>query len=425
MYSEACGDRVVFVEFEFKNSRLEANMKPAGDIHTPRGRGRSPWRQGQDLGELRRPHSASTNAPGLAAPDPGAGGDAPKKTTLSPDAKEFFPKGYSSQQFEDSPGPGGDAGPPQYHSIIPSQEPFKMNHLYEVMHSLTLNPGRFDAVIEPLTNKFGQYNGDMQMVQDVVNAIVHQSILEPNFRYNGARLCVFLQNASSPDVQQCFRNCLLCRCQDENSIVPILVNSCPQRVHGYTLFLAELYIQMDDSRGSNARIPVLGIGLFGTLLTLVSVATAENLKYACQALKLAGFALDKQDPISMNRLFESLSIAPSLCPESNNVHYMVNSVLHLRQCGWGNPSAAPQADDSLHQTQPLNEPVFYGPDGQILTAEEHRFLQDNVASVPETEDYDDYGENGETSPADEEEEDEEFEAAYEEFLKISNQTTKT
>jgi hypothetical protein len=38
-----------------------------------------------------------------------------------------------------------------------------------------------------------------------------------------------------------------------------------------------------------------------------------------------------------------------------------------------------------------NEPVFYGPDGQIMTPEESQFLQENVGHIPDSEEYDDYG----------------------------------
>jgi len=38
-----------------------------------------------------------------------------------------------------------------------------------------------------------------------------------------------------------------------------------------------------------------------------------------------------------------------------------------------------------------NGPVFYGPDGQIMTPEERQFLQESVGRIPDHEEYDDYG----------------------------------
>jgi hypothetical protein len=38
-----------------------------------------------------------------------------------------------------------------------------------------------------------------------------------------------------------------------------------------------------------------------------------------------------------------------------------------------------------------NEPVFYGPDGQIMTQEESQFLQESVGRIPDPEECDDYG----------------------------------
>jgi len=37
-----------------------------------------------------------------------------------------------------------------------------------------------------------------------------------------------------------------------------------------------------------------------------------------------------------------------------------------------------------------NGPVFYGPDGQIMTPEERQFLQESVGRIPDHEEYDDY-----------------------------------
>lgn len=67
---------------------------------------------------------------------------------------------------------------------------------------------------------------------------------------------------------------------------------------------------------------------------------------------------------------------------------MVNSVKELRSGNWGRTVSShgpvpadinqppPQQVQEQLQYQQLNEPVLYGPDGNILSAEERRFCQD-------------------------------------------------
>lgn len=67
-----------------------------------------------------------------------------------------------------------------------------------------------------------------------------------------------------------------------------------------------------------------------------------------------------------------------------HVGRMVHSVRELRKGDWGrttsnSDSCRTQTNTSVREVQQLpNEPVMYGPDGGVLSAEESKFLQDHI-----------------------------------------------
>ncbi|XP_069674729.1 polyadenylate-binding protein-interacting protein 1 isoform X2 [Periplaneta americana] len=418
-------------------------MHPAGEHLVPRGRGRGPWRQGQEHRELRRPQS--DNRIGFAAnnsnsiPDPGAGGDVSRNSTLSATAKEFYPKGYqthpvedgynSSYQFEETPPEGGDCL--RYNLASPTSqttpEQVATNHLIEVMQHLTLNPGKFDVLITPLVHTFSLWLGDKNIVYSIVNAIVEQSITEPNFRYNGARLCNFLNNEFPPGDKSTFRSCLLSRCQEEHIRVPTYIHSDPRRLHGYVLFVAELFMQLELAKGYGDRITILGTALLEALSSLLTEPSSENIKCVCQVLKLTGQPLDAQEPLAMNQIMHSLSELFSNSNVEPNIRHLIHSVIELRTIRWGDASNfMPHASTTqvYNSCPPQNEPVFYGPDGQIMTPEESQFLQENVERIPDIEEYDEYSEDGLHVWEQDDEMDEEIQAAYEQFLQMGKNQSR-
>lgn len=70
----------------------------------------------------------------------------------------------------------------------------------------------------------------------------------------------------------------------------------------------------------------------------------------------------------------------------SHVGRMVHSVHELRNGNWGQTSTTdPSVEFTEHidtdPNQALDEPVFYGPDGKVLTAEENKFLEDVAYST--------------------------------------------
>jgi len=65
-------------------------------------------------------------------------------------------------------------------------------------------------------------------------------------------------------------------------------------------------------------------------------------------------------------------------------------MIELRATDWGRAPSSPVARESHHHQQPMGHQmgVFYGPDGQALTAEETEFLdQQGVNRHEEEEEY--------------------------------------
>ncbi|XP_065348595.1 polyadenylate-binding protein-interacting protein 1 isoform X2 [Cloeon dipterum] len=414
--------------------------------------------------------------------------DLAKNSTLSADAQEFFPRGYSTmaapisvpqhamQQpigFEAAPmlaagaagfpapvlvpWANGSADPADYHctmqpmymggeeqrfmmvvppaSYVPAaaaaipQRPMAASSnssshwlskssptelLRSAMNELTNNPGEFDNLVMPLGDTFCQWLTEPEVINSAIGLIIEHSIMEPNFRYNGARLCNLLNNLDNTEDGSAFRNILLERCHQENEQVKELIEADPKRLHSFTLFLAELFIQLETKKGTGAKISVLGQELYEDLKLLLSSPNDDNVKCACQVLKLAGMHLEQEvDSASMDQLEDLLTAAQS-CPNLKpNMATLAKSVVNLRHQTWGRSPPSPvqsqwsSGDGASHQSNHFtNEPVYYGPDGQILTAEESRFLQDGL--------------NAGNKGGDEDEGmDEELQDAYEQFLQMA------
>lgn len=72
-----------------------------------------------------------------------------------------------------------------------------------------------------------------------------QSIDEQNFRYTGARLCRLLDSID-PSSTSLFRRLLCCKLQYNDSEIIQYMNNETHKVRNTTLFLAELYIQLQN-----------------------------------------------------------------------------------------------------------------------------------------------------------------------------------
>ncbi|GLH01958.1 Polyadenylate-binding protein-interacting protein 1 [Gryllus bimaculatus] len=358
----------------------------------------------------------------MPPPDPGAKGDSvvlPRASILSADAKEFVPKCYNAEQFEEAGG-GGDAHADTY----PIPEELTENFLSDVIHDLTLNPGHYNSSVSILTELLLRDLTNKDLHSRIIDIIVEKSITLPNFRYNGARLLCHFRSELPSNLQNDFRNLLLRRCQVENAALLTIPNVL--KTQGFAMFLAELYIQMKVTVGNNDRIAILAAALFEVMKNLLTSESCENIKCVCQVLKLAGLALDEKDTRTMDAVVERLTEIQNSYEKENTVR-LITSVIKLRQNAWRPPSLISSAVSACGMENE-DMPQFFLPNGDTLSPEESRFLQDNIVPCEELDEYSEEGTENSPVPSNyegEDTEDEEFDKAFEAFLAFSQQSKKS
>ncbi|XP_047985902.1 polyadenylate-binding protein-interacting protein 1 isoform X5 [Leguminivora glycinivorella] len=393
-----------------------------GDVGGSRGRGRG-WQQPENQPrELRRPKIVGEDAK-VEAP----------KSNLSAEAKEWYPPNYTPQTYAADPAPyrpqrfsvqdrlrqAQDQNPYNFDSMSYSLEEAEnmdlrenIGNLITVMCEITFDPGKFDTLCGPLVDSFASMLHERSYTRALIDAIVNQSIGEPNFRYNGARLCSMYDSVAPPE-ESTFRACLLERCSaEENKIITGLEGS-EENVRGFAMFLAEIYTQLEDSQGG--RIRSLGESLCKVLLHLLDTDNEPNIKSVCQLLKLSGIALDADCPGGMHAMFERLKRRAALPA--------VRAVLALRQGRWGlaEPTRGRVGTVSNGDGAGAGDGGYLA-DGHSLTAEECAFLQSNLPpkSAALEEDILEELENEAWDTG----MDAEMQAGFLEFLKMSNQINR-
>ncbi|KAG7197138.1 hypothetical protein KM043_007224 [Ampulex compressa] len=291
--------------------------------------------------------------------------------------------------------------------------------LKRIMHDLIWNPGYFGSLVPPLIVNIRHFFTSPSQFQEIIRVIIQESINEGNFRYSGARLCVCLDACVDGNEQASFRETLNVLCKEEMQRQAIAwqknndhTDEAQRKCHGLILFLAELVAQMKDG-------PAFCLGeLLVQLITVVLKKPAPNsVKHICQALKLAGQTLERDKRGSRKEMENMMRALTELVTEGrvdSHVGRMVHSVHELRNGNWGQGTS--NHDSSMVETKQvtesqgiLDEPVFYGPDGQVLSPEETKFLQDFQTELEIL--------DNERDADDADIEDDEIFEAYEEFLK--------
>lgn len=331
-----------------------------------------------------------------------------KPFQLSPFAKEFVPRNFRPET-EDIEQPA-----PELNSL-------PVMKLRAFLDEITMCPGKFERKIQPLTHTLNTSIDDDETMCAVVNVIFDESIRLPNLRYSGARLCKSLCSGIDPSSNHStFKDVLLKRCEQEFKLQKNLVQAEDGGTHlrGFAMFMAELYSQLDVNP---QKIPLLGDSLPTLIKTIISISSPENLKCACQILKLVGSYLEEYEKNNGNATPEMDSVIFSLKTLANDQQYtrsireMIGSVTKLRENDWGK---SPHTENTGYETTPPtsvvnDEPVMYGPDGKPMTNEELIFLQSQYASnYPlDADEYDIYDDNpGDEMP-------DEISEAYEAFLR--------
>lgn len=77
------------------------------------------------------------------------------------------------------------------------------------------------------------------------------------------------------------------RCQQDHAQILNYIHRDPGRLHGYVLFMAELFMQLECAKGYGQKIDILGKALLEALTLLLTDPTSGNIKCVCQVLKVS------------------------------------------------------------------------------------------------------------------------------------------
>ncbi|XP_053668361.1 polyadenylate-binding protein-interacting protein 1-like [Anopheles marshallii] len=285
-----------------------------------------------------------------------------------------------------------------------------MDYLTEVIAELLDNPGMFDEVQKQLPGKLGELRQDDFVLSSTIEMIFEQSIRESNFRYMGARMCQLLDTLDcGPDIS--VRRLLQLKMEDQNCELQQFMSKEQVKVRGATLFLAELYMQLRNPQDPFDKI--IPEHIISAIEILLSKEGPENIKCVCQCLKLCGYELEQDCREKLESILKKLQ---SLTAIQSSSEAMIKSVIELRKNSWGRseeiaPAAVAPGPEYQH------EPVFYGPDGKMLTEEESSFLATNIEATGGQNAHSSYDDDDEYGIVDD---DQEVQEAYAEFLQHSN-----
>ena len=228
---------------------------------------------------------------------------------------------------------------------------------------------------------------DYDHLEKIAEVILENGITEPNFRYTGARLCDYLSLHLTVIIEGAtLRQILMQKCNSLFKSRETLLGENPDRLRGFTMFLAELFQQLEIQVGAVVqRVSVLGDALPQLVCTLASKPNKENVRCLVQTLKCCGSVLEEEERSkpggatpTMDRTMETLDrLADSKDLEEDGLEEMLRSLVRLRAAHWGH---SPPGSASVQQVgnqictiaKPIQEmpgsfqldPTFYAPDGE-------------------------------------------------------------
>lgn len=277
---------------------------------------------------------------------------------------------------------GADADSDQ----MSENESYALEYLTEVMAELYDNPGMFENIQRKFKGTFSEFRSSNFVLSNAVEFIFEQSIKEQNFRYMGARLCKLLDSLDE-DPSSILRQLLGMKMNHQQSELLNFMTHEQVKVRGTTLFLAELYMQLRKPNDI-MRNAELALRIVEAAKVLLGKEGPENIKCVCQCLKLCGYELERDCHDELMDIMQTLGQLEG--STDNSTGRFIHSVLELQQKSWGrNEEVVPvlqPINEPTSSTDEFDSPVFYGPDGQVMTQEENDFLE--TAAPVAFEDYD-------------------------------------
>ncbi|CAH1155754.1 unnamed protein product [Phaedon cochleariae] len=272
-----------------------------------------------------------------------------------------------------------------------------MRRIKHIIATLTKDPGQFDNLLEIFLETLMPHLEDITPISIITQTLLDEALTHPNFRYTGAKLCWYIEQAS-PE----FRAELHLRCNKKIEDSPDIQN--------VSLFIAELYTQLP-------HLNIYGALLIRSFGKLFEKGGNDDIKCICQALKLTGYSLEHSNSKELDGIFKKLREVKSSV--SGTALTLLNSVLTLRSTNWGHTSDVSESEnegDFFEYEDVHHDTVFYNTDGEVLTKEENEFI---VAHMNYSEELSDYSDPDDLCDP-EAEMDEEIQAAFKEFVKLGN-----
>lgn len=293
-----------------------------------------------------------------------------------------------------------------------------LDYLQTVIQCLNQNPGQFDTIATRFITIFDGMENNHYVLSIAMEDIFDESIKNPNFRYMGAKLYNLL-HMLNPSKDSLFHTFLKCKLDfHQGEIKDYIQNNQQGKVRETALFLAELYMQL---RGDDSRIYLIAENIVYSLKQLLEHVVAENVRCICLTLKLAGYDLSTDCPQDMKEIIASLEAINS---ENPGKYPLASNVISLQKNNWGRKASGSDSLGDPETSKPpeppriSDDPVFYGPDGREITAEECEFLTNGASGGigGGSTDNDDDQDLDDLDP----EMDEETERDYKLFLKQAN-----
>ncbi|XP_033234309.1 polyadenylate-binding protein-interacting protein 1 isoform X3 [Drosophila pseudoobscura] len=330
--------------------------------------------------------------------------------------QQYFQNQQQQQQPQASTSSAAASSSSSSNASQPDMATIALEYLDTVIHCLNQNPGQFDTIASRFLTIFDGMENNHYVLSIAMEDIFEKSIEQPNFRYMGAKLYNLL-HMLNPKPDSLFHTLLKCKLDyHQEEVSKYMTSGEQQKVRETALFLAELYMQL---RGDDdARIQLIAVNIVYSLTKLLACESAENVRCICQTLKLAGYDLTADCPKDMLNIITALK---EIELKTNGRYAMAASVIALQQNNWGRKvsNALGGEEDTVAEPPRLSdEPVFYGPDGHELTAEETDFLAaEDDANGSEGDEFDVRDGDLDLDP----EMDEETERAYKDFCKQGQQ----
>lgn len=300
---------------------------------------------------------------------------------------------------------------------------YALDYLTEVTAELFDNPGMFEDEQQKLSKLFVNYIDDTFVLYSAIEMIFEQSIKESNFRYMGARLLHLLDDLNK-DPMSPMRQLLQNKIMLQANELPEFMKQEQVKVRGATLFLAEMYMQLQNPQ-QVAEINMADF-IIRAIKLLLQKEGPENVKCVCLCLKLSGFKLEMEQDYRENvncilQDLEQLVLKEAL---PNDTVKIIQSVLDLREKSWGRSSEEIASMASISHV-PLglesnDSPVIYGPDGEVLTEEESSFVENGLAGDKRHTAYNGYEDEDDAYGLIDPDEDLEVQLAFRDFLESSN-----